>query len=148
MIGVEPDSITHVLITHTHNDHYAGVTTQRDGRRVARFPHARHLVGHRDWKGNLERARLDSALALHLGTLDHLGLLEVVDGEHEVVSGVAMVAAPGETAGHCIVRVEGGTEACYIVGDLFHHACEVTHASFPGWGRIMEHGAGYRWEHG
>ena len=37
-IGVELDTITHVLITHTHDDHFAGVTTMRDGRRVARCP--------------------------------------------------------------------------------------------------------------
>ncbi len=36
-VGVEPDTITHVLITHTHDDHYAGVTVMRDGRRVAAF---------------------------------------------------------------------------------------------------------------
>ena len=183
MLGVEPDEITHVLITHTHDDHYAGVTTERNGRRVARFPHARHFVGRRDWEGNPEQTRSGSALVLHLGTLDRLGLLEVVDGEHEVVPGVTMIAAPGESPGHCIVCVDGGTETCYIVGDLFHHACEVTHldwvsrgrdpvamrasrerllaeaiarhanvvfthAPFPGWGRIVADGTGYRWERG
>ena len=182
-IGVEPNTITHVLITHTHTDHFAGVTTECDGRRVARFPRARHLVGRGDWEGNSARARSDSALAVHLGTLDRLGLLTLVDREHEVAPGVTMVAAPGESPGHCIVRITGGAESCYLVGDLFHHACEVahldwispgrdsiamrasrerliaeavarnatvvfTHAPFPGWGRIVPDGTGYRWERG
>jgi glyoxylase-like metal-dependent hydrolase (beta-lactamase superfamily II) len=182
-IGVVPGQITHVLITHTHDDHFAGVTTMRDGRRVARFPQARHVVGRPDWEGNADRERPDSALAVHLGTLDRLGLLTPVEGEQEVAPGVTMVAAPGESPGHCIVRVERGGEVCYIVGDLFHHACEVahpdwvspgrdlhamrasrerlsadavarqatvvfTHAPFPGWGRIVRDGTGYRWERG
>jgi len=182
-IGVEPDTITHVLLTHTHDDHYAGVTVMRDGGRVVRFPRARHFVGRRDWEGNPDRERPESALALHLGTLDRVGLLTPVDGEHEVAPGVTMVAAPGESPGHCIVRVKGGAEPCYIVGDLFHHACEVahldwispgrdpvamrasrerllaeavarhativfTHAPFPGWGKIVPDGTGYRWERG
>ncbi len=182
-IDVEPDTITHVLITHTHDDHYAGVTTEGNGRRAARFPHARHLVGRRDWEGNPDRERSESALAIHLGTLDRFGLLTRVDDEHEVVPGVTMVAAPGESPGHSIVRVEAGAAPCYILGDLFHHACEVahldwvspgrdlhamhasrerliteaiascatvvfTHAQFPGWGRIVPDGTGYRWERG
>ena len=40
-IGVGPEQITHVLITHTHDDHFAGVTMERDGERVARYPRAR-----------------------------------------------------------------------------------------------------------
>ena len=39
-IGVRPEQITHVLITHTHDDHFAGETAERDGERVARFPRA------------------------------------------------------------------------------------------------------------
>ena len=136
-IGEEPDTITHVVITHTHDDHYAGVTVMRDGHRVARFPRARHFVGRHDWDGNPDRARPDSALAAHLGTLDRLGLLTRVDDEHEVAPGVTMVAAPGESPGHCIVCVEGGAAPCYILGDLFHHACEVAHPDWISPGRDL-----------
>ncbi len=134
-IGVEPDMITHVVITHTHADHFAGVTMLRDGRRLARFPRARHLVGRPDWEGNPDCERPDSALVMHLGTLEQLGLLTLVNDEHEVVPGVTMVAAPGESPGHCIVRVEAGAAPCYLVGDLFHHACEVAHLDWISPGR-------------
>ena len=136
-IGVEPDTITHVLITHTHDDHYAGVTVMREGRRVARFPQARHFVGRHEWEGHPDRDRSGSALALHLGTLERLGVLTLVDDEHEVAPGVTMVAAPGESPGHCIVRVEGGAAPCYILGDLFHHACEVAHPAWISPGRDL-----------
>ncbi len=41
-----------------------------------------------------------------------------------------MIPAPGETPGHCMVRVRSGGETFYYVGDLFHHPCEVSH---PDW---------------
>ena len=50
-----------------------------------------------------------------------------MDGDREVAPGVAMLHAPGETAGHCVVRLDAGGERFYALGDLFHHACEVEH---------------------
>lgn len=175
-IGLTPEQIT-------HDDHVTGVTKERHGGRIARFPNARHFVGRRDWEGNPDRERAGAAVALHLGTLERLGLLTLVDDAYVIVPGVTMLAAPGESPGHTIVEVAGGGTPCFIVGDLFHHACEVahpdwispgrdleamrrsrerlmagaaaqgatvvfTHAPFPGWGRIVAEGAGYRWEPG
>jgi glyoxylase-like metal-dependent hydrolase (beta-lactamase superfamily II) len=54
----------------------------------------------------------------------------MIDAEGEVAPGVTMIPAPGETPGHCMVRVRSGGESFYYVGDLFHHPCEVSH---PDW---------------
>jgi glyoxylase-like metal-dependent hydrolase (beta-lactamase superfamily II) len=129
-IDVTPDQITHVLITHTHDDHIAGLTVEHDGERVPRFPHARHFLGRADWEDNPNREDPASTLALHIGTVARLGLLDLVDGDREIVPGVTMIAAPGESPGHSIVRVDGGGAVCYLLGDLFHHGCEVAH---PDW---------------
>jgi glyoxylase-like metal-dependent hydrolase (beta-lactamase superfamily II) len=129
-IGVRPEDVTHVLITHPHGDHVAGGTIERDGRRVARFPNARHLIGRADWEA-LAGAPSDSDLAVHLGALARLGRLEPADGdESEVVPGLALVHAPGETPGHSIVRLRSGGETFYFLGDLFHHTCEVEHTDW------------------
>ena len=50
LIGVRPEAITHVVVSHPHGDHLAGVTVERGGRRVARFPNARHLINRLDWE--------------------------------------------------------------------------------------------------
>ena len=134
-IGVRPEQITHVLITHTHDDHFAGVTVERDGERVARFPRARHLVGRRDWDDNPNRTQPGSALTIHLGTLERLRLLEVVDRECEVVPGVTLIPTPGESPGHAMARVHSVGESFYYVGDLFHHPCEVEHLDWVSPGR-------------
>ena len=126
-VGVRPEEITHVLITHAHEDHFAGVAAERDGTIDVRFPNARHLIGRQDWDGNPRRDDPESPLATRLGAVEARGLLELVDGDIEVAPGVTMLHAPGETPGHSIVRLDADGERFYAVGDLFHHASEVTH---------------------
>jgi glyoxylase-like metal-dependent hydrolase (beta-lactamase superfamily II) len=134
-LGVEPGDVTHVLITHAHGDHIAGGSVERDSERVPRYPNARHYLNRRDWEDNSEREQAGSHAATHLATIDRFGLLELVDGEREIVPGVTMISAPGETPGHAIVRVESRGEVFYFLGDLFHHPCEVAHLDWVAEGR-------------
>src|SRR5919201_2404192 len=178
--GGRPEDVTHVLITHAHGDHVAGGSVERDGARRPRFARARHLIQRLDWEGKPARQEVDSMLARHLGPVELAGLLAPVDGDREVVPGVTMLHAPGESPGHAIVRVASGEARLYFLGDLFHHPCEVehldwvssgrdqaamersrrrlvaeavpanaslvfSHRPFPGWGRIVARGDGYRW---
>ncbi len=134
-IGVQPEAITHVLISHAHTDHFAGVAVECDGRHVARFPHARHLIGRADWEGNPQLGDPQSVLVTRLGAIERLGLLELVDGEYEVAPGVTMIATPGESPGHCIVQLRSAGQTFYYLGDLMHHRCEVEHLDWaPPWG--------------
>jgi glyoxylase-like metal-dependent hydrolase (beta-lactamase superfamily II) len=44
--GVDPDTITHVVLTHLHWDHAGGAVVKRDdGSLALAFPRARHVVG-------------------------------------------------------------------------------------------------------
>lgn len=123
-IDVRPEEITHVLITHAHDDHFAGVVVERDGQLAIRFPNARHLIGRADWEGNLRRDRPGYDLAARLGAVAERGLLDLVDDDQEIVPGVQMLHTPGETRGHSIVRVDSAGERFYALGDLFHHTIE------------------------
>ena len=132
-LGWEPEAVTHVVITHAHFDHYAGAVIERDGALVPRFPNARHFVGRADWDGNPDRAEPDSDLNHRLGMIGEQDLLEVVDGDQEIVPGVTLLPSPGETPGHLAVRVSSGGQSLYVLGDLVHHACEVEHLDWvPG----------------
>lgn len=129
-IGVRADDITHVLITHTHDDHFVGVTREDGGRHRPRFARARHFVGRAVWEEAPRRCDPASELMVRLGTIARAARLELVDGDAQVAPGVTMMHAPGETAGHCVVRVDSNGERFYFAGDLFHHRCEIEH---PGW---------------
>jgi len=125
--GIEPEQITHMLMTHAHDDHFLGATVRRDGQHIPRYPQARYVIGRAAWDGNPAREDPTSEVALRLGALDRLGLLAVVDGEDEIVPGVTMIPAPGESPGHSIVHVASAGDHFYYLGDLFHHTCEVAH---------------------
>ncbi len=129
-IGVQPEQITHVILTHTDEDHFMGVTVRRDGQTLARYPRARHLVMRAGWDEIPERAKPDSEITLGLGEIERLGLLDLVGDNYEVVPGVMLLHTPGEAPNHCIVRVRSGGESFYYLGDLFHHVCEIEH---PDW---------------
>ncbi len=137
-LGIEPEQITHVLITHGHGDHVAGLAVERDGVMVPRFPNARHYIGKADWDGNPQRDNPDSEISRYLGTVERENLLEVVDAETEIVPGVTMIPAPGETKGHSVIRVDSNGERFFYLGDLFHHAAEIANIGWVSPGRDAE----------
>jgi glyoxylase-like metal-dependent hydrolase (beta-lactamase superfamily II) len=118
--GVQPEDITHVIITHAHDDHFAGATVQRDGEWAPRFRNARYLLSRLDWEGNPDRGNSDEVCSYTLDVLDRLGQLDLVDGDLDLMPEVRIIAAPGETPGHQIVCVQSNGETLYAIGDLYH----------------------------
>jgi glyoxylase-like metal-dependent hydrolase (beta-lactamase superfamily II) len=128
-IGWDPAAVTHVVVTHPHGDHIGGLIRKHTGRLEPRFPNARHYLGRADWDDReavLEFRRPIREVA-------RAGLLDLVEGELEIASGVTLIPAPGETPGHQVVRLESEGETVWILGDLIHHGCEVAH---PDWAPV------------
>lgn len=128
-LGIDPDDVTHVVITHPHGDHYAGVAFEQDGGIAVRFPKARHFIGREDWDGNPARQQTGAALE-RLEMIDRRGLLELVDKPREIAPGITIRPAPGETPGHCLVEVASNGERFLFLGDLVHLSCEVEHGAW------------------
>ena len=124
---VQPEDITHVVITHAHFDHYADVTREQEGHVLPSFPHAHCFLGRADWEDrSVQEALQDpsSNESRTLGVLHQYRLLELVEGNRDLVPGVRMIATPGETPGHYIVRVHSEGQTLYCLGDLYHHEVE------------------------
>ncbi len=131
--GIDTEAITHLIITHAHFDHYTGVTMERDGSYFPRFPNARVLLGRADWDWTETQNALrdpDSLDNRTFGVLQKHNLLELVDGDLDLTPEVRILAAPGESPGHQIVRVHSQGQTLYCLGDLFHDAVEVEQ---PAW---------------
>jgi len=125
-LGIPPERVEHVVLTHLHFDHYSGVTRERQGRLVPCFPRARHYASRADWADiSEELADPDSLEHKTLAVIERHGLLYLVDRDADLAGEVRILAAPGETPGHQIVRVHSGGETLYCLGDLFHHTVEV-----------------------
>ena len=131
VIGIAPEQVGHVVLTHLHFDHYSGVAREQGGRRVPCFPRARHYVGRADWDAVAEELADPESLAYKtLGVIEQHGLLQLVEGDVDLTDELSVLAAPGETAGHQVVRVRSRGQTLYCLGDLYHHPAEIEH---PEW---------------
>lgn len=136
--GIHAEDITHLVITHAHFDHYAGITQERAGQYIPSFPRARCYLGKADWDDAETQASLhdpDSADSHTFGVLQQAGLLELVEGDRDLSAEVKLIAAPGESPGHQIVRISSQGQTFYCLGDLYHHPAEVEH---PSWMSIWD----------
>ncbi len=132
-IGVQPAEVGHVVITHTHGDHFNATTTLGANGYQPTFPNARYYVGRADWEQPGMREALGKPESLEsrtLGVLDRAGRLVPVEGDRVLGPGIEIVTSPGETPGHQSVRLRSEGETLYCNGDLYHHALEVVH---PTW---------------
>jgi len=107
IIGVSPEEIDTVILTHLHWDHASNNHV---------FPNARFIVQQKehDYLTAPEpenKAGYDSELVLRTD-------YELVDGDIDVLSGISVVLAPGHSTGMQCVVVETGAGKYILGGDL------------------------------
>ncbi|WP_242905865.1 MBL fold metallo-hydrolase [Actinomadura terrae] len=118
-IGLTPEEVDVVVLTHLHSDHASGAVL--NGEPV--FPNARHLVqtDELDWlKGNGGPV-LDEVV----GPLTPL--LDTVTGERTLAPNTAIVPTPGHTPGHQSVVV--GDMDLLVAGDVVLHPVQLADPS-------------------
>jgi glyoxylase-like metal-dependent hydrolase (beta-lactamase superfamily II) len=123
-LGVQPEQVDAVLITHLHGDHFGSL--QSGGRAV--FPNAKIYISNRELeyftKTNVNQGAV-SALAPYSSrtvTFDPPALTSSGQGLPEILSGIKAIAAYGHTPGHTIFQIENGNAKLLIIGDLLHVA--------------------------
>jgi glyoxylase-like metal-dependent hydrolase (beta-lactamase superfamily II) len=132
--GLDLAAVEHLVITHAHGDHFNATTVERNGHLAPVFPNARLHLGRGDWERKENQEALEKADSLEsqtFGVYHQLGRLVTDEGVSDLGHGVQIIAAPGETPGHQIVRVNSQGKTLYLLGDLYHHVVEVEQ---DGWG--------------
>ncbi len=125
--GVEPGQVTAVVNTHLHADHCGWNTVRRGESAVPTFPRARYYVQAGEFEAAThpnERTR-GTYFAENFVPLQEAGVLELVDGEREILPGIHFVPAPGHTADHAIVVFRSGGETGICLGDLAHNGVQI-----------------------
>jgi glyoxylase-like metal-dependent hydrolase (beta-lactamase superfamily II) len=171
-VGIAPQAIGMVILTHLHSDHAWGCLGP--GGSGPLFESARHVIARTEWE------TMHPSVAKDLRRLEPL--VDLVEPDAEVVPGVRLLPAPGHSPGHCAVHVTSDGQELLCVGDAVAHwlnldhpewtmgheddpaLAEATrrrlldravasdmlvhayHMPFPSLGRIRREGTGYVWE--
>lgn len=129
-MGVAPESVDTVLLTHLHFDHAGGATLRRNGRATAAFPNAVHYVQRTEWEFAThpnERTRA-SYVEENFEPLHREGRLRFLEGEEEVLPGISVLPLPGHTPGLQGILLSGGGQTVLFPSDLVPTAA---HLPFP-----------------
>ena len=97
-VGVRPEDIDTVFLTHLHPDHVGWNLRPGGGPAQATFPRARYLAHQADWEAfkTPEVQGLPvSVLRETLGPLETLGVLELLAGEQALTSEITAIPTPG-----------------------------------------------------
>jgi len=115
--GLTTADIHMVINTHLHFDHCGWNTVMQNGAPAATFPNAVYYAPRGEWeraKVQSERDRI-SYISENYDPLIASGQMQLLDGSHELASGISVEPCPGHTRHLQSVTVEsGGKRACYI----------------------------------
>lgn len=133
--GVDPASIDHVVVTHLHFDHAAGLTAPGVDGGAARlaFPNAEIHVQRREWEDALaNRSTMTKTyLRSHLDPI--AGKVRPIDGPGEILPGIAVRVLPGHTWGQQGVFVRGVDGITVFPADLMPTVNHVHFAANMGY---------------
>jgi glyoxylase-like metal-dependent hydrolase (beta-lactamase superfamily II) len=115
------EDIDLVILTHLHADHAGGVVKLDElGKKVPRFPNARHIIQIKEWNDAMSPDERTSVTYLteNFKLLKEHDLLDLVDGEDEVTKGIRVKSTGGHTPGHQVVFIEDGNNKILCPGDI------------------------------
>jgi glyoxylase-like metal-dependent hydrolase (beta-lactamase superfamily II) len=126
--GLSVTDVEIALASHLHFDHVGGFTTRLDsGDIVPSFPNARYVVRSDEWEDAThphERNRA-SYLQDDFVPLKPAGLLDLFDGDREIMPGVRVRWTGGHARSHQVVMIESGGRTAVFTADMIPTAAHI-----------------------
>ena len=131
-VGIAPETIDRVILTHFHMDHIGGLLNATGN---ANFPKARLVVPrpeHDYWLNPSSLIALASVDPDRASLLQHTfnayadaGGIVLLDENAEIMPGIRYVAAFGHTPGQCGVLIESESERLLHIADTMHMPLQI-----------------------
>jgi N-acyl homoserine lactone hydrolase len=128
-IGLKPEDITHVVVTHTHFDHAGGLHD---------FPNAVHLI---------QRAEIENRKPAYFGfSWPERVEFQLLDGDAEIGVGIQLLSTPGHTPGHMSIALElPNTGKLLLAIDAIYLSRSAELDNFnAAWSRTKSRASGHR----
>ena len=145
-VGVQPEQVDYILLTHIHADHVGWNTRDENGTWVPTFPNAKIICSKLEWQygaaltaeddeavnaaraeadlGEPTRIPVQGVFADSMMPVEAEVELISVDGR-EMLPGIRFLAIPGHSIDHAAIMVSSENEHAIFGGDVMHHPLEI-----------------------
>lgn len=128
-LDLQPDHISHVLITHLHIDHFGGLVDSEGNAQFSKATLSVPAVDEAFWKDSNNESKVKEFLRPGFALLREAlaqyevnGKVRLIQSNENVLPGVMALESPGHTPGHMCFQIETSGESLLLLGDLVHTA--------------------------
>lgn len=125
-LDIQPDDITHVILSHGHFDHIAAIA---DDTGKPTFPNASYIMARDEW--DYWVTETDDFSPMHRKLTGIKPQLHLVKPDADILDGVRVLYTPGHTYHHVAVEFESEGEVLLCPIDTMDHPLQGQH---PTWG--------------
>ncbi len=124
-LGVQPEDVSHVVVTHFHYDHAGNVEQFPNARIVLQREEMAYWTG--PYAGRTAQHGQPARDFTYLVEANLAGKVQWVDGDAEIAPGVSVHLVRGHTAGMQVVRVATASGPLVLASDASHYYENIEH---------------------
>ncbi|MGE8017553.1 YtnP family quorum-quenching lactonase [Peribacillus frigoritolerans] len=117
-LGIQPNDIDYILMTHLHFDHACGLTKREGETWMPVFERAEIITTKTEW-AEMKNPNIRSKSTYWSENWEAVAsLVRPFEGEQEIAAGIKMIHTGGHSDGHAIIIIEDGGDRLIHMADI------------------------------